>query len=243
MNVEALLAVDHEDYYEIVDVTYLDAMSVGEEYVVLKASFLAIQQVKEHFQQGDVIKVAKVYEFPEIRPCDLVFESLSGLQLKKKIAINEISARMHQNILGVCVLDMMDYLDCYMKLMAGGIFITDQNREDKYFEIIEKAQSVEMPEELNADATFEEEQQYMLKKQEYDSAQQNLQTLEKYLNAYDKLKDVKFVNDLLNNAKDEVLSSESEESVEKAVDEYKRKLQKCRNLSSDNQISNSSQQA
>jgi len=49
MNVEALLAVDHEDYYEIVDVTYLDAMSVGEEYVVLKASFLAIQQVKEHF--------------------------------------------------------------------------------------------------------------------------------------------------------------------------------------------------
>ena len=91
-----------------------------------------------------------------------------------------------------------------------------------------------MPEELNADATFEEEQQYMLKKQEYDSAQQNLQTLEKYLNAYDKLKDVKFVNDLLNNAKDEVLSSESEESVEKAVDEYKRKLQKCRNLSSDN---------
>jgi len=42
MNIEALLALEHENYFEIVDITYLDAMSVGEEYSVLKASFLTI---------------------------------------------------------------------------------------------------------------------------------------------------------------------------------------------------------
>lgn len=242
MNIEALLALEHENYFEIVDITYLDAMSVGEEYSVLKASFLTIQQVKEHLQQGDVVKVAKVFEFPEVRPCDLIIEKLSGLQLQKKIAVNEIIVRIHQNIIGVCVLDMMDYLDCYMKLMAGGIFITDQNREDKYFEIIEKAQSVEMPEALKENATFEEEQEYIVKKQEYDNAQQNLQTLEKYLNAYDKLKDIKFVNDLLNEAKENVMSADTEEKVAEAVDSYKKKLMKCRNLSQEDSASCNSAQ-
>jgi hypothetical protein len=33
----------------------------------------------------------------------------------------------------------MDYLDSMMKLISNGIFITDENREDKYFEIIEKS--------------------------------------------------------------------------------------------------------
>jgi 5-bromo-4-chloroindolyl phosphate hydrolysis protein len=96
-----------------------------------------------------------------------------------------------------------------------------------------------MPEELSADATFEEEQQYMLKKQEYDSAQQNLQTLEKYLNAYDKLKDIKFVNDMLNDTKNAIMCSDSEEKVSEVVDNYKKKLMKCRSSSSED-ASNSS---
>ena len=59
------------------------------------------------------------------------------------------------------IIDAMDYLNCYMKLMAAGIFITDSNREDKYFEIIEAAQENEEPAPLKEDATFEEEQNYI----------------------------------------------------------------------------------
>lgn len=95
MNIEGLLAVDYGDYFEIVDITYLDALSVGDEYSVLKASFLTIQQVKENLKQGNTVKVAKVFEFPEVRPCDLIIEHLSGLDLHKKIAVNEVIARMH----------------------------------------------------------------------------------------------------------------------------------------------------
>ena len=51
----------------------------------------------------------------------------------------------------------MDYLNCYMKLLSAGIFISDKNREDKYFEIIEAAQECEEPSELTENSTFEEE--------------------------------------------------------------------------------------
>jgi len=46
---------------------------------------------------------------------------------------------MQYNVYGVSVLECFDYLTCYMKMLANGIFITDENREDKYFEIIEAA--------------------------------------------------------------------------------------------------------
>ena len=51
------------------------------------------------------------------------------------------------------------------------------------------------------------------------------------MNAYDKLRDVKFVNDLLANAKEEVIKADSEDKVAEAVDKYKKTLQKCRNSS------------
>jgi hypothetical protein len=53
------------------------------------------------------------------------------------MAINEISSRLHQALFSISVIDLMDYLECYVTLLNAGYYITDQNREDKYFEIIE----------------------------------------------------------------------------------------------------------
>ena len=147
MNIEVLIAKDCDTCFEVVDTGYLDEMSTDSSYVKLKASYLTIQQVKKLLSEGKVVKVPKEVEWPELRPSDLIVENLPPLELAKKIAVNDMN--MHQNVLGVCVLDMMDYLDCYMSLMANGIFITDQNREDKYFEIIEAAQSIDEPAPLD----------------------------------------------------------------------------------------------
>ena len=225
MNIEVLIAKDCDTCFEVVDTGYLDEMSTDSSYVKLKASYLTIQQVKKLLSEGKVVKVPKEVEWPELRPSDLIVESLPPLELAKKIAVNDIVMNMHQNVLGVCVLDMMDYLDCYMSLMANGIFITDQNREDKYFEIIEAAQSIDEPAPLDDNATFEDEQKYIADKRAYETAQQNLSTLEKYLNSYDKLKKVKFVHDFLSSTKEKVESAQDEQTIKKAVDEYKDKLQ------------------
>lgn len=122
------------------------------------------------------------------------------------------------------IIDAMDYLNCYMKLMAAGIFITDSNREDKYFEIIEAAQENEEPAPLKEDATFEEEQNYIEQKKKYDVSQENLSTLEKYLNAYDKLAKINFTNTLLNNIKESIQTAESVQAVNDVLKQNEDKI-------------------
>jgi len=91
-----------------------------------------------------------------------------------------------------------------MKLINAGFFITDKNREDKYFEIIDAAQNAEQPIELKKDSTFDEEREYVIKKQKYDEAQENLKTLEQYLNSYDNLSKITKINEILTTAKDKI---------------------------------------
>ena len=108
--------------------------------------------------------------------------------------------------------------------MAAGIFITDSNREDKYFEIIEAAQENEEPTPLKEDATFEEEQNYIEQKKKYEVSQENLSTLEKYLNAYDKLAKINFTNTLLNNIKESIQSAESVQAVDEILKQNEDKI-------------------
>jgi hypothetical protein len=76
----------------------------------------------------------------EVTPKNLtVIENKNPLIAAKNIALDDINNKINQNVFSMSVIDSMDYLDCMMKLMSNGIFITNENREDKYFEIIERA--------------------------------------------------------------------------------------------------------
>lgn len=224
MFVEMLLGVDAGDRYEIAGVTYFGATNVEHGYVQLKASKLAIVGVKAAMEKGCKIVVSKDHEFPEILPSDLVIEDIDPLETKKRLALFDINALIHQNVIGVSVIDAMDYLNSFMKLMAAGIFIHDGNREDKYFEIIEKAQSCEEPAPLSENATFDDEQKFIEQKNAYDQAQANLKTLEEYLNSFDYLAKIGFVHKMLQMAKQQVLEAQTPEQVDEAVNAYKEKL-------------------
>lgn len=224
MKIEMLLAVDAGDRYEIAGITYFGATNVGYEYIQLRASSLAIKVVKVALEKGCRIAVSKDHEYAEILPTDLVVEEVNPLETKKRLALNDINALIHQNVIGINVIETMDYLNCFMKLLAAGIFIHDGNREDKYFEIIEKAQSCEEPSPLPENPTFDEEQKYIEQKNAYDAAQANLATLEQYLNTFDDLAKISFTNKLLQNAKKQVLESKTEEEVDAAINTYKEKL-------------------
>ena len=89
--------------------------------------------------EGKSIYVPKSHPYSEVVPSDFVVNEEDPLARAKRIALHDINNKLQQNIFNMNVVDSMDYLDCYMKLMAAGIFITDANREDKYFEIIEAA--------------------------------------------------------------------------------------------------------
>jgi hypothetical protein len=84
---------------------------------------------------------------------------------------------------------------------------------------------VEEPTPLDASSSFEDEQKYIELKREYDNAQSNLQTLEKYLNAYDKLSKIRFVNNMLSSYKDRVMESKNVEEIEVIIREYYEKIE------------------
>ena len=78
---------------------------------------------------------------PEIRPVDIIIDDAGDeLSISKRILINDINMAIGQNALGISVIDVFGFLSAFSKLADHGVFITDENREEKYFEVIDKAQ-------------------------------------------------------------------------------------------------------
>lgn len=221
---ELLLVKDNNNYWEVQGITYSNALLANPTLITIKASLLTINTVKKLLSEGKSIKISKDIEFTEAQINDLIIGDIDELTLQKNIAYNNINALIHQTIIGVCVIDAMNFLQSYMQLLNNGIFITDTNREDKYLEIIEKSQEYLEPEPLSDNATFEEEQQFLDAKKQYNIAQENLKTLETYLNAYDKLFTIKYVTDILNTAKNDIENASTIEQVESVINDYKVKI-------------------
>lgn len=224
-NFELLLARDNGNFYNIIGITYSNAMLIEPDCVTLRASLFAIEQCKQALKDGKKITISKTHEYSELQPHDLIIDVQDELTRIKQAAVNEVAARMHQSIFAVSVIDLMDYLNNYVCLLNAGYFITDANREDKYFEVIEASQECEEPEALKDDATFEQEQEYIEKKQKYDVAQFNLNTLEKYLNSYDKLMELKHTADFLTETRKKIEQAETIEDVEQQLKIYRSNLE------------------
>lgn len=221
---ELLLVKDQGNFWEVIGITYSNAMLVEPDCATLRATLFAIEDCKKALSEGKKITVSKKTEFSEVQPKDLVIESVDELSRHKLMAINEVAARMHQALFAVNVIDLMDYLNNYVALLNAGYYITDANREDKYFEVIEASQECEEPEALKDDATFEQEQEYIEKKQKYDNAQFNLNTLEKYLNSYDKLTQLKHITDFLTETRKKIEEASTIEDVQQIINVYKTNL-------------------
>lgn len=224
---EVLIVKKVNDKVKVVCVQNLNQSINFDDCFSLNASFQTLIRVKYELSYGNDVYISKRdSSINEIVPEDLeIIENTDPLQAAKNLAINDINNKINQNIFQTSVIDSMDYLDSMMKLISNGIFITDENREDKYFEIIEKSQTVEEPTPLDTSSSFEDEQKYIELKREYDNAQSNLQTLEKYLNAYDKLSKIRFVNNMLSSYKDRVIESKSVEEIEVIIREYYEKIE------------------
>lgn len=223
---ELLLVKDKNDFWELVGITYSTALIVDPNLKTLKASILTIEKAKECLKQGLYTTIPKVTKFSEVQPDEISFKEETDIQRLKRSVLNEINARMHQSIIGVSLMDTMNFMNNYLKLLNMGFYITDENREDKYFEIIEQAQSVEEPEPLNGEYTFEDEQDYIEKKRRYDTSQNTLTTLEKYLNAYDNLTKIQNVCNILNESKEKVESASTEDEIYKIRDDYLNEIKK-----------------
>lgn len=186
----------------------------------IPATKKTIDYVKTLLMQGKECFISKSLTKAEVTIDDIIIQTCDELQCAKNLAIQEINNAMQRNVFIVSTLDCFDYLTNYMKLLANGIFITDENREDKYFEIIEQSQLNEKPDEISNDSSFEEEQEYFKLKQKYEMSQNNLKTLELYLNAYDKLSKINYVHNKLQTIKRDIINSNSVDELNNVVQQF-----------------------
>lgn len=156
MELQVLLVQDNKDYFEVIGISTLQDY-IREDSRILRASRNALEVVKLELEKGNRVTILKPVEHTEVLPSDLKMIEVSELDRSKRIALSRVNDMLNLNLLKMNIIDAMDYLNCYMKLLAAGIFITDSNREDKYFEIIEAAQENEEPNPISEDSTFEEE--------------------------------------------------------------------------------------
>lgn len=223
-NFELLLVKDQGNFWQVIGITYSNAMLVEPDCSTLRATLFAIEACKKALSEGKKITISKAQEYSEVQPNDLVIEAVDELSRCKQMAINEVAARMHQALFTVSVIDLMDYLNNYVALLNAGYYVTDANREDKYFEVIENSQEVEEPTPLTENSTFEEEQDYIEKKQKYDNAQANLSTLEKYLNSYDKLVNLKHTTDFLTDTRKKIEEAITISELDDILKKYRSNL-------------------
>lgn len=212
-------------YWKVLGIQNLDINKIDPNCVLLRATFGAINIVNTELSKGNEVLIPIYIPTPEVSPQDLfICEPGNKLETVRRISLIDISSLMDRNLFNVSVIDSMDYINSAMDLMNNGIFITEENREDKYLEIIENSQENSEPEPLREGASFEEERQYSEQLSKYKMAQHNLTTLEKYLNSLDKLSKIKFVDNLLNTYKMKILGCTTEDEINKAVEDYQNEL-------------------
>ena len=221
---ELLLVKDKLTYWEVVGITYSNAMRIMPGYATLRATLFTIERCKQALKDGMKITVSKALQYSEVQENDLVISEIDELDRHKKMALNEIASRMQQSLITVSIIDLMEYLNNYVALLNAGYFITDANREEKYFEVIEHSQEAEDPEPLGEDPTFEQEQEYLEKKQKYNLAQENLNILERYLNSYDRLSIIRSMTKFLTDNREKIQNAKSIEEVDDIIKIYRSNL-------------------
>jgi len=94
-NFELLLVKDKGDHWEVIGITYSNAMLVEPDCSTLRATLFTIEDCKKALSEGKRITISKATEYSEVQPKDLVIETASELDRCKQMAVNEIAARIH----------------------------------------------------------------------------------------------------------------------------------------------------
>ena len=214
-----IVVSEKENHYEVKDVLCGSMMPMDVALKMIEVDDVVGNIIQTALNDGKVVGILKTSN-KIIRMIDLIIDNPDDIELLRRKSLREIQDLMQSQVFCVGLIDSFDFLDAYMKMINKNIIITDSNREDMYFKVIEDAQSYQEPEPLKENSSFEDEQTYITEKQKYDQAQDTLKTLESYLNGYDKLKKVTFINRILNESRDKIKEAKTVDEINSIKKDY-----------------------
>jgi len=171
--------------------TYQNSLARNDGYYI-KISNVAADVIREALANSNRVWLPKNVD-GELGVADVVISETDGLEKDKMVAIASIYGKVDYQLFHISAFDHFNYLNMFSKLASKGIFITDENKEEKYIEIIEKG-----------DEAF-------------------ITLLEDYLEAKDKLEAITYVYKKSVHAVNEIIKCESPEKLAVIVDEFNSK--------------------
>ena len=101
----------------------------------VKVSNVAADVIREALSNNNRVCIPKNIE-GEICFTDIIIYENDELEKNKMMFISNLYRKVDHSLFNVASIDYYDFLCVYSKLASLGYFITDDNREEKYIEII-----------------------------------------------------------------------------------------------------------
>ena len=102
----------------------------------VKISNVAGDVIREALSEHKRVYITKNIQ-GELCVSDIIIYETDGLERDKMIALSNVYRKMDYCLFNVSAMDYFDFLGSFSVLASLGYFITDNNREEKYLEIIE----------------------------------------------------------------------------------------------------------
>lgn len=132
---------DRGPYWEVVNVvknTYDNFADKQEK--LLKLSFVSYQLIKEAIANGKVVRISKNMRANEVLPGEFEIVDLSEtnlLQETKNASVAKVRMLVTPELSKISSFTMYGFIILNNDLANAGYFITNENREEKYLEILE----------------------------------------------------------------------------------------------------------
>ncbi len=130
--------IDCGTYWKVTNVSKsnMDALSNPNENK-LKLSSIAYDLIRNLLEQGKEVKIKKPLFTNEVLPGEIFIDEVEDLQLQKNSSIIKIRMLVTPELSKISGFSLYGFMMLNNDLSSKGYFITDENREEKYLEILE----------------------------------------------------------------------------------------------------------
>lgn len=138
---ELAIVEDRGPFWQVTNVTKntLDSLADREEKV-LKLSYVAYQKIKDALANGDVARIQKRLSTDEVSPSEVTVvshESFDSLIEKRKASITKVRMLVTPELAKISGFALYGFTILNNDMINAGFVITNDNREEKYLEILE----------------------------------------------------------------------------------------------------------
>lgn len=181
---------DKGTFYQIQSIVPNTADKIIGGSTYLPLSLVAHKQILEAMQKDQLVSIKKDLYANEVMPCDLIITDQDPLEAWKNANLIKVKSYVTPEIVKESGFTMYSYMQLSSKLMDKGFYITDDNRDEKYIEIIETENEV------------------------------LIELLEEFITAKDRISSAFYLKDKYDKLVKEVQRSKTEEQITELCDKF-----------------------